>query len=264
MDHDDVLEQTRACCGRARRARRGSLPAIRRPRPRWSATSRAASGAPRSCAASAVPRHCCATSSGRRRRPTSVTGRSPTSGSTVGRGARGSRERAPARPHAGGPGRPRSRPRASSPDARRILPWVATIAAVIALASASAGFLAYRGVADRMTAQATTSRPWRPVQRATLELSARSRVEARRARSPRMAAITGGTLLFSPATTKLVVVAYGLARPPSGQEYRCWVVVDGQRKTSAGCSSRTSWPTGSATRPRSARSAGRHASSACH
>jgi hypothetical protein len=40
---------------------------------------------------------------------------------------------------------------------------------------------------------------------------------------------TSGTLLFSPSTTELVVVAYDLDRPPSGQEYRCWVVIDGKR-----------------------------------
>jgi hypothetical protein len=39
-----------------------------------------------------------------------------------------------------------------------------------------------------------------------------------------------GTLLFSPGTRELVVVADGLALPPAGHEYRCWVDVDGTRK----------------------------------
>ena len=38
-----------------------------------------------------------------------------------------------------------------------------------------------------------------------------------------------GSLLFSPSTAQLVVVASGLEDPPSGQEYRCWVLVDGER-----------------------------------
>jgi hypothetical protein len=40
----------------------------------------------------------------------------------------------------------------------------------------------------------------------------------------------GATLVFSPGTTDLVVVANDLAQPPAGQEYRCWVEIDGQRQ----------------------------------
>ena len=111
---------------------------------------------------------------------------------------------------------------------RRALPWVATIAAVIALAVSSAGLLAYRDLADRMTAQTNTIAALERVQSATLELSGEAgskRVELATAAGGG----TTGTLLFSPSTTKLVVVAYDLARPPSGQEYRCWVEIDGQR-----------------------------------
>jgi hypothetical protein len=111
---------------------------------------------------------------------------------------------------------------------RRILPWVATIAAVIALSVSTAGLLAYRDVADRMTAQTTTIAALERVQRATLELTGEAgskRIELAAANG----GDTSGTLLFSPSTTELVVVAYDLARPPSGQEYRCWVAIDGQR-----------------------------------
>ena len=38
-----------------------------------------------------------------------------------------------------------------------------------------------------------------------------------------------GNLLYSPSTVQLVVVASGLTEPPSGQEYRCWVEIDGTR-----------------------------------
>jgi hypothetical protein len=40
---------------------------------------------------------------------------------------------------------------------------------------------------------------------------------------------TTGTLVFSPSTTELVVVAEQLTPAPAGQEYRCWVEVNGQR-----------------------------------
>jgi hypothetical protein len=39
-----------------------------------------------------------------------------------------------------------------------------------------------------------------------------------------------GTLLFSPTSTDLVVVASGLAPAPAGQEYRCWVLLNGTRQ----------------------------------
>jgi len=39
-----------------------------------------------------------------------------------------------------------------------------------------------------------------------------------------------GTLVFSPKTTDLVVVADGLPDPPAGQEYRCWVEIAGARQ----------------------------------
>lgn len=38
-----------------------------------------------------------------------------------------------------------------------------------------------------------------------------------------------GTLLFSPTSTDLVVVASGLSPAPSGHEYRCWVLLNGTR-----------------------------------
>jgi anti-sigma-K factor RskA len=38
-----------------------------------------------------------------------------------------------------------------------------------------------------------------------------------------------GSILFSPASRELVVVASGLTEPAAGQELRCWVEVDGRR-----------------------------------
>jgi len=49
-----------------------------------------------------------------------------------------------------------------------------------------------------------------------------------------LAAATGsgptGTLIYSPTTTDVVVVATGLTPPPAGMEYRCWVETGGTRQ----------------------------------
>jgi hypothetical protein len=119
---------------------------------------------------------------------------------------------------------------------REILPWAATVAAVVALVVSGAGFLANRDLAetnrdlaDRLASQATMISALERVQTATTELTAdpaARRVEL----ASTTAGETTGTLLFSPKTSRLVVVAYELARPASGQEYRCWVEIDGRRQ----------------------------------
>jgi anti-sigma factor RsiW len=38
-----------------------------------------------------------------------------------------------------------------------------------------------------------------------------------------------GTLVYSPSTTHLVVLAQGLEKPPPGMEYRCWMESGGER-----------------------------------
>lgn len=54
------------------------------------------------------------------------------------------------------------------------------------------------------------------------------------ARSVRLTSPGGGdasaTILYSPSTRELVVVAEDLVEPPAGTELRCWVEVDGSRK----------------------------------
>jgi hypothetical protein len=39
-----------------------------------------------------------------------------------------------------------------------------------------------------------------------------------------------GSVLYSPSTGELAVVASGLTEPINGREYRCWVVVNGERQ----------------------------------
>jgi hypothetical protein len=49
-----------------------------------------------------------------------------------------------------------------------------------------------------------------------------------------LASATGGTptgtLVFSPSSHELVVVASGLTEPPAGREYRCWLQTGGGRQ----------------------------------
>ena len=124
----------------------------------------------------------------------------------------------------------RPAPAAATTDAprrrSRVLAWVGAAAAAVVLLVGSVGFIAGRADVDRYERAVTSLEA---VNAATLDISADP--ESRRVG---LAATDGGpttgTLLFSPDTSKLVVVASDLPRPPNGKEYRCWVVVDGQRR----------------------------------
>lgn len=109
-----------------------------------------------------------------------------------------------------------------------LLPWVATLAAAIALALATTSFLAYQQASERLADQEHAIGDLVAVTSATLEISAQPDVE--RVSLTAAGTDTSGSLVFSPASTKLVVVATGLQRPPAGQEYRCWVDRAGTRE----------------------------------
>ena len=109
---------------------------------------------------------------------------------------------------------------------RRIPAWAAAAAAAIVLLVGSVAFMAGRADVDRYGNAVTALET---VNRATLAISAEP--DSRRVElASTNGASTNGTLLYSPTTTRLVVVANDLQSPPSGKEYRCWVVVDGQRR----------------------------------
>jgi Anti-sigma-K factor rskA, C-terminal len=108
---------------------------------------------------------------------------------------------------------------------RRLPAWAMAAAAAIVLVVGSLAFLAGRAEVDRYGDAVTALER---VNRATLDISADPDAQ-RVALASTGGSPTSGTLLYSPSSTKLVVVASDLAAPPSGKEYRCWVVVDGQR-----------------------------------
>jgi hypothetical protein len=107
----------------------------------------------------------------------------------------------------------------------RVPAWAVAAAAAIVLVVGSIGFLAGRADVDRYGNAVTALET---VNQATIDISGDP--DARRvALASTSGTSTAGTLLFSPSTTRLVVVAADLQTPPSGKEYRCWVEVDGKR-----------------------------------
>jgi anti-sigma factor RsiW len=105
------------------------------------------------------------------------------------------------------------------------LPWLAAIAAAVVLSVVATNLL----LGARLEGQARAIAGLEAVTAATIAVTSEDDV--------RRVALTGGpegdatgSLLFSPSTTELVVVARGLERPPAGQEFRCWLAIDGQRQ----------------------------------
>ena len=128
------------------------------------------------------------------------------------------------------------RPRAMAGDAAvaggswptRMLPWVATLAAAVVLSVAATSFLVGRQVDEGLATQARALEGLEKVTRATIAITADDEAQ-RVGLAATDGAGTTGSLLFSPSTRLLVVVADGLARPPEGREYRCWMSIDGTR-----------------------------------
>ena len=126
------------------------------------------------------------------------------------------------------------RPRHPRPSPRTVggplacMPWVASIAAVVALAVAGVSLLAVQGMSEQLAAQDRAIAGLEAVTSATIEITGEP--DAQRVALSASDADTSGSLLFSPATTQLVVVAMGLDQPPAGQEYRCWMEIAGKRE----------------------------------
>lgn len=109
---------------------------------------------------------------------------------------------------------------------RAALGWVAALAAVLVISIVATSAIIGARLDERRAAQATEIEALEQVTIATLEVTAEPDV--------RRVALAGGeatgSLVFSPSTSELVVVATGLTPPPEGQEYRCWVELAGDRQ----------------------------------
>jgi hypothetical protein len=110
----------------------------------------------------------------------------------------------------------------------RVLPWVATLAAAVVLSVAATSFLVGRQLDEGLAEQARAIEGLEKVTLATIAITADDEAQRVALAAPD-GGTTTGSLLFSPSTRLLVVVADGLAAPPEGREYRCWMEVDGQR-----------------------------------
>ncbi len=123
-------------------------------------------------------------------------------------------------------------PPAGPGDRRRgfgALPWVAAIAAAVVISAVASAVVIGLRVDQRLADQDRAIAGLEAVTTATMEITTDPGA-LRVALQPVAGADASGTLLFSPASTRLVVVATGLGVPPAGQEYRCWVEVDGARR----------------------------------
>jgi anti-sigma-K factor RskA len=110
----------------------------------------------------------------------------------------------------------------------RALPWVASIAAALVVSVLATTFIVDGRVSQRLADQDRAIGGLEAVTSATIDITAQPDVE--RVSLAAANVDTSGTLVFSPSTTRLVVVATGLQRPPAGREYRCWVEVNGKRE----------------------------------
>jgi hypothetical protein len=106
-------------------------------------------------------------------------------------------------------------------SATRTLGWVAAVAAAVVVSVVATTAYVDTRVDERLSGQAATIEALEEVTAATLEVTAEG--DARRVALSSTDPGLFGTLVFSPSTSELVVVATGLTPPPEGQEYRCWV-----------------------------------------
>lgn len=110
---------------------------------------------------------------------------------------------------------------------RAALGWAAAIAAAAVLSVAATLVMVGWRVDERLANQANTIESLERVTTATLQVTAEP--DARRVALAGTDPGLAGSLVFSPSTSELVVVATGLTPPPAGQEYRCWVERAGKR-----------------------------------
>ena len=112
---------------------------------------------------------------------------------------------------------------------RRVLGWVAAIAAAVVLSVVATSLIVGSRIDEGLAAQAKSIAALQQVTLATLHISAEPDAEHVQLAGPTNPGLAG-SLVFSSSTTQLSVVATGLTPPPAGFEYRCWVEVNGSRE----------------------------------
>jgi hypothetical protein len=120
--------------------------------------------------------------------------------------------------------------RRRSGNLRRAAGWVTMIAAAVVISLIATQLLV---VAPRNQQIAEQNEDLAAIAKAAAwSLAIQGRPDAERVAltSPSGDTSVSGTLVYSPATDHLVVLAEGLEQPPAGVEYRCWVESGGVRK----------------------------------
>jgi hypothetical protein len=102
------------------------------------------------------------------------------------------------------------------------LSWVVAVAAAIVISVVATTLIVGGQLDQRLSAQEDAVRDLAAVTSATLQVIAEPDAARVALESP-TGESTSGTLIYSPSTTELVVVASGLVEPPEGMEYGCWV-----------------------------------------
>jgi hypothetical protein len=110
----------------------------------------------------------------------------------------------------------------------RWIGFVGTIAAAVLLSVVTTTGIVNNRVDGELAAQGVTIAALEHVAAATMNVSAEPDAEyvAMKGSDPAL----DGDLIYSPSTIELVVLADGLTPPLSGQEYRCWVEINGRRE----------------------------------
>lgn len=115
-----------------------------------------------------------------------------------------------------------------APRSRFPLRTLATMAAVLVFAVLGTAFAVNAGRDAAVRGQAAEIEALGDVARWTFRVDKQPDAERVELASSSGGSTTG-TLLYSPGSKEVVVVADHLAPPPAGHEYRCWVEVNGQR-----------------------------------
>ena len=123
---------------------------------------------------------------------------------------------------------------AQPPAARRVgaggRPWIAAIAAAVAIAVLGTSMLVSSSRDSVIQAQATQIASLAKVATWSLRIDGQPDATYVDLAAPDGTAGVDGTLAFSPGTKELVVLAEGLKQPPAGMQYRCWVEINGSRR----------------------------------
>jgi hypothetical protein len=110
----------------------------------------------------------------------------------------------------------------------RLLPWAASIAAAVIISVVATTVIVTNTLDTRLAEQQQSIEALEYVTVSTIAITGEPDAERVALETTGEVGPTG-SLIFSPSTTELVVVADGLVEPPSAQEYRCWVEVAGER-----------------------------------